>query len=151
MDRGGRKRVGPIRKTEHACGGNHCWREPHWSLKGFEGCVRADVERERSLIGCLAHRGLYLVATYLGNVVLLLKSLHVDQLLKFPFMDPPPKETILNSMYQLWVLGALSNRGALTTLGRGMVEFPLDPSLSKMLISSSELGCSSEVLVRVRM
>lgn len=28
-------------------------------------------------------------------------------------------------MYQLWILGALDNTGALTQLGRGMVEFPL--------------------------
>jgi pre-mRNA-splicing factor ATP-dependent RNA helicase DHX38/PRP16 len=42
-------------------------------------------------------------------VVLLLKSLNVDDLLSFDFMDPPPQDTILNSMYQLWVLGALDD------------------------------------------
>jgi len=41
--------------------------------------------------------------TNLANVVLLLKSLNVDNLLDFDFMDPPPKENILNSMHQLWV------------------------------------------------
>lgn len=55
--------------------------------------------------------------TNLGNVVLLLKSLNVDNLLDFDFMDPPPRDNILNSMYQLWVLGALDNTGALTNLG----------------------------------
>lgn len=50
-------------------------------------------------------------------------------------------------MYQLWVLGALDNTGELTPLGRRMVEFPLDPSLSKMLIVSEELGCTAEILV----
>nr|GEW11338.1 pre-mRNA-splicing factor ATP-dependent RNA helicase DEAH7 [Tanacetum cinerariifolium] len=39
----------------------------------------------------------------IGNVILLLKSLKVDDLLDFEFMDPPPQENILNSMYQLWV------------------------------------------------
>ncbi|KAK4487529.1 hypothetical protein RD792_005824 [Penstemon davidsonii] len=34
----------------------------------------------------------------LGNVILLLKSLKVDNLLNFDFMDPPPQENILNSM-----------------------------------------------------
>lgn len=43
--------------------------------------------------------------TNLANVVLLLKSLGVDDLLKFHFMDPPPQDNILNSMYQLWTLG----------------------------------------------
>lgn len=49
--------------------------------------------------------------TNLANVVLLLKSLNVDNLLDFGFMDPPPKENILNSMYQLWILNALDNTG----------------------------------------
>lgn len=53
----------------------------------------------------------------------------------------------MNSMYQLWILGALDNTGALTSLGRQMVEFPLDPAMSQMLITSVNMGCSSEILV----
>jgi len=89
--------------------------------------------------------------TNLGNTVLLLKSLNVDNLLEFDFMDPPPQDNILNSMYQLWVLNALDNTGGLTKIGRKMVEFPLDPPLAKMLLIGSELGCSSEVLTLVSM
>jgi pre-mRNA-splicing factor ATP-dependent RNA helicase DHX38/PRP16 len=85
----------------------------------------------------------------LGNVVLLLKSLGVQDLLDFDFMDPPPEDNMLNSMYQLWVLGALGNTGELTTIGRKMVEFPLDPPLSKMLIQAEELRCNQEVLTIV--
>lgn len=59
------------------------------------------------------------------------------------------KDNIMNSMYQLWVLGALDNTGMLTPLGRNMEEFPLDPALSKMLIVSTEMGCSAEILVCV--
>ena len=44
--------------------------------------------------------------------MLLLKSLNVDNLLEFDFMDPPPQDNILNSMYQLWILTALDNTGA---------------------------------------
>jgi hypothetical protein len=84
--------------------------------------------------------------TNLGNVVLLLKSLHVDNLLDFDFMDPPPQDNILNSMYQLWVLGALDNTGGLSALGKQMVEFPLDPPLAKMLIIAADLKCSNEIL-----
>lgn len=89
--------------------------------------------------------------TNLGNVVLLLKSLNVENLLDFDFMDPPPQDNILNSMYQLWVLGALDNVGRLTTLGRKMVEFPLDPPLAKMLLIGEQLGCVNEVLTIVSM
>ena len=84
-------------------------------------------------------------------MVLLLKSLNVENLLEFDFMDPPPQDNLLNSMYQLWILGALDNTGNLTELGRTMVEFPLDPPLSKMLIVSAQLGCSSEILTIVSM
>jgi pre-mRNA-splicing factor ATP-dependent RNA helicase DHX38/PRP16 len=66
-------------------------------------------------------------------------------------MDPPPQENIMNSMYQLWVLGALDNTGALTPLGRKMVEFPLDPPLAKMLIFAESLGCTYEILIVVSM
>ena len=89
--------------------------------------------------------------TNLANVVLLLKSLGVENLLEFHFMDPPPEENILNSMYQLWILGALDNTGQMTTLGKKMVEFPLDPSLSKMLIISEEMRCSLDILIIVSM
>ncbi|KAK3086642.1 hypothetical protein FSP39_021298 [Pinctada imbricata] len=89
--------------------------------------------------------------TNLANVVLLLKSLGVQNLLQFHFMDPPPQDNILNSMYQLWILGALDNTGSLTPLGRSMVEFPLDPALSKMLIISLDMECSAEILIIVSM
>lgn len=90
--------------------------------------------------------------TNLGNVVLLLKSLGVKNLLEFDFMDPPPQENIMNSMYQLWILGALNNTGDLTSMGRRMVEFPLDPPLSKLLLFAHEKGgCSTEMLIIVSM
>jgi len=89
--------------------------------------------------------------TNLANVVLLLKSLKIDNLLEFEFMDPPPHDTILNSMYQLWQLGALDENGDLTKLGNVMVEFPLDPSLSKILIVSEKYKCSSEIATIVSM
>lgn len=89
--------------------------------------------------------------TNLSHVVLLLKSLGVDNLLQFEFMDPPPQDTILSSMYQLWVLEALDNQGNLTTLGSQMVQFPLDPPLSKMLLTADKMKCSAEMLVVVSM
>lgn len=55
-----------------------------------------------------------LIVTMRNVQVLLLKSLNVDNLLEFDFMDPPPQDNILNSMYQLWVLNALDNTGVLS-------------------------------------
>lgn len=56
-----------------------------------------------------------------------------------------------NSMYQLWMLGALNNQGELTKLGRDMANFPLDPTMSKMVIESIDDKCSNEVLIIVSM
>ncbi|XP_017025155.1 pre-mRNA-splicing factor ATP-dependent RNA helicase PRP16 [Drosophila kikkawai] len=89
--------------------------------------------------------------TNLANTVLLLKSLGVVDLLQFHFMDPPPQDNILNSLYQLWILGALDHTGALTTLGRQMAEFPLDPPQCQMLIVACRIHCSAEVLIIVSM
>ncbi|KAJ7287790.1 pre-mRNA splicing factor [Mycena rebaudengoi] len=89
--------------------------------------------------------------TNLANTVLLLKGLGVKNLLEFDFMDPPPQSNILNSMYQLWVLGALDNVGDLTPVGRKMNEFPMEPSMAKMLIASVDYKCSSEMLTIVSM
>ncbi|KAL6305628.1 P-loop containing nucleoside triphosphate hydrolase protein [Sparassis latifolia] len=89
--------------------------------------------------------------TNLANTVLLLKSLGVKNLLEFDFMDPPPQANMLNSMYQLWVLGALDNVGDLTPSGRKMSEFPMEPSMAKMLIVSVEYKCSAEMLTIVSM
>lgn len=89
--------------------------------------------------------------TNLANTVLQLKTLGVQNLLEFDFMDPPPQDNILNSMYQLWILGALDNSGNLTPLGKKMSHFPMEPSLSKMLITAHDYGCSVEMLSIVAM
>jgi len=57
------------------------------------------------------------------------------------------QDNILNSLYQLWILSALDNTGSLTQLGRQMAEFPLDPPQCKMLIVSSAMGCTAEILI----
>ena len=84
--------------------------------------------------------------TNLGNVVLQLKAMGINDLLGFDFMDPPPVATLVGALESLHALGALDEEGILTRLGRKMAEFPLEPNLSKMLILSVDLGCSEEIL-----
>uniref|UniRef100_A0A8C5DVP5 RNA helicase n=1 Tax=Gouania willdenowi TaxID=441366 RepID=A0A8C5DVP5_GOUWI len=84
--------------------------------------------------------------TNLGNVVLLLKSLGINDLVHFDFMDPPPHETLVLALEQLYALGALNHLGELTKLGRRMAELPVDPMLSKMILASEQYKCSEEVL-----
>eukprot|EP00698_Gefionella_okellyi_P007728 TRINITY_DN1885_c0_g2_i1.p1 TRINITY_DN1885_c0_g2~~TRINITY_DN1885_c0_g2_i1.p1 ORF type:complete len:967 (-),score=246.37 TRINITY_DN1885_c0_g2_i1:44-2944(-) len=91
--------------------------------------------------------------TNLGNVVLMLKAMGINDLLNFNFMDPPPTQTMVAAMELLYALGALDDEGLLTRLGRKMAEFPLDPQLSKVLIASAdpEYGCSEDMLTIVAM
>lgn len=89
--------------------------------------------------------------TNLANIVLLLKSLGVKDLLDFDFMDPPPQDTISTSLFDLWALGAVDNLGELTNLGKKMVSFPMDPPLAKLIITAVEYGCSDEMLTIVSM
>lgn len=92
--------------------------------------------------------------TNITNTVLLLKSLGVDDLLDFDFMDSPPQEAITTSLFDLWALGAIDNLGALTPLGKSMTSFPMDPPLAKLLITSasrSPYACSDEILTIVAM
>ncbi|KAJ2056357.1 Pre-mRNA-splicing factor ATP-dependent RNA helicase PRP16 [Coemansia sp. S146] len=89
--------------------------------------------------------------TNLSYVVMLLKSIGVENLLDFDFLDPPPLDTIKTSMYQLWTLGSLDNTGQITSLGRKMVELPLDPAPAKMLVAAHQLGCTEEVVTIVSM
>eukprot|EP00929_Paragymnodinium_shiwhaense_P066011 TRINITY_DN33070_c0_g2_i1.p1 TRINITY_DN33070_c0_g2~~TRINITY_DN33070_c0_g2_i1.p1 ORF type:complete len:1026 (-),score=251.80 TRINITY_DN33070_c0_g2_i1:7-3084(-) len=82
----------------------------------------------------------------LGHVVLMLKSIGIDDLLHFDFMDPPPPETLIKALEQLYALSALNDQGDLTKVGRRMAEFPMDPQLSKLLISSDKYKCVEEAL-----
>lgn len=82
----------------------------------------------------------------LGNVVLTLKALGINDLIHFDFLDPPPHETLVLALEQLYALGALNHHGELTKLGRRMAEFPLDPMMGKMLLASEKYKCSEEIV-----
>ncbi|RLO02512.1 hypothetical protein DYB28_001265, partial [Aphanomyces astaci] len=121
-----------------------------WFVLGRSVCYRLYTERQfcNEMMDAQVPE---IQRTNLGYIVLLLKSLGVKNLLEFDFMDPPPQDNITNSMYQLWVLGALDNTGELTDMGKRMITFPLDPPLAKMLLFSESLKCTAEVLIVVSM
>ena len=69
----------------------------------------------------------------LSMVVLMLKSLGINDLLRFDFIDRPPDDTLIRALSLLYGLGAFNDRGELTKMGRRMAEFPVDPQLSRAL------------------
>lgn len=82
----------------------------------------------------------------LSSTVLELKKLGIDDLVHFDLMDPPAPETLMRALEELNYLACLNDDGDLTTLGKLASEFPLDPALAVMLISSPEFYCSNEIL-----
>ena len=82
----------------------------------------------------------------LASTVLELKKLGIDDLVHFDLMDPPAPETLMRALEELNYLACLDDDGNLTTLGCLASEFPLDPALAVMLISSPEFYCSNEIL-----
>ena len=89
--------------------------------------------------------------TNLNSVVLLLKSLGINNLIEFDFMDAPPAETLIRALENLYALGALNDKGALTKLGRQMAEFPTDPMLARSILAADKHGCVEEVLSIIAM
>ncbi|GAW16848.1 hypothetical protein ANO14919_062910 [Xylariales sp. No.14919] len=87
----------------------------------------------------------------LSTTILILKAMGINDLLNFGFMDPPPTNTMLSALEELYALSALDDEGFLTRLGRQIADFPVEPSLAKMLIAAGELRCSDEILSIVAM
>ena len=92
-----------------------------------------------------------ILRTNMANVVLMLKSLGIHDLMNFDFMDRPPADSLIRALELLYALGSLNDRGELTKLGRRMAEFPLDPMLSKAVLASEKYKCTSQVLSTVSM
>jgi len=82
----------------------------------------------------------------LGNTVLTLKKLGIDDLVHFDFLDPPAPETLMRALEQLNYLGALDDEGELTDVGYKLAEFPLEPQLAKMIVAAEQFNCTNEAL-----
>merc|ERR1712151_1369259 len=88
----------------------------------------------------------------LASVVIQLKSMGIDDIMSFDVIDIPPKSLILASLKLLSLLRAIDNKEKLTKdVGCKMVNLPIEPILSKILLISVELGCSKEAIATVSM
>ncbi|XP_001604407.2 probable ATP-dependent RNA helicase DHX34 isoform X1 [Nasonia vitripennis] len=56
---------------------------------------------------------------------------------KFPFIEPPPAESIENSILSLKEHGALTENEKLTNIGKTLARLPVDITIGKMLIMGS--------------
>lgn len=83
----------------------------------------------------------------LAPVILQLKALGIDNVLRFDFLTPPPAELFIRALELLYSLGALDDYAKLTRpLGVRMAELSVEPMMAKVLLSSTNFGCLSEIL-----
>ncbi|MFA5020936.1 MAG: ATP-dependent RNA helicase [Patescibacteria group bacterium] len=81
----------------------------------------------------------------LDQVILYMKSIGIDKIEDFDFIDPPAKETIIHGLAKLNILGALDEAGKITRDGKLMAELPLSPEKSRMVLESRKYHCVGKV------
>jgi len=74
--------------------------------------------------------------TDLSEVVLRMSELGITDFESFDFISPPPAEGIAGAIDTLNQMGALNEDRTLSSIGKLMVEFPLEPRVSRMLVES---------------
>ncbi|OAY69087.1 putative pre-mRNA-splicing factor ATP-dependent RNA helicase, partial [Ananas comosus] len=82
----------------------------------------------------------------LASIVLLMKKIGIEDFANLDLMDPPHAEMVERAFETLKCLGALDGEGTLTDLGELISHFPLDPQMSRMIVTSPMFRCSNEIL-----
>ena len=88
-----------------------------------------------------------LLRSSLASVILRAKSLGLDEVESFPFLDPPSPRAIADGYELLSELGAVNEARELTDVGRELARLPLDPRVARMLVAAREGRCLSQVRI----
>ncbi len=83
----------------------------------------------------------------LAEVILRMLALRLGDPYKFPFPDPPSRRAIRDGYLLLTELKAIDKNGKLTGDGRIMSRLPLDPRVSRMILSAKAENALREVSV----
>ncbi|CAL9225136.1 unnamed protein product [Arabidopsis halleri] len=83
----------------------------------------------------------------LVSTVIQLKALGIDNILGFDWPAPSSPQAMIRALEVLYSLQILDDDAKLTSpTGFQVAELPLDPMISKIILASSELGCSEEII-----
>ncbi len=83
----------------------------------------------------------------LAAVILRMKSLHLGDVERFPFLEAPQRRAIADGYQLLNELGAVDDANELTPMGAELARLPLDPRVARMIIEARGRGALEEVLV----
>lgn len=102
----------------------------------------------------------------LASVILRMKSLKLDDIEQFPFVEAPPGRAVADGYHLLQELGAIelavasstsedeanepSRTGSsyvLTATGRELGKLPVDPRIGRMILAAREQHCLAEMLI----
>ncbi|KAJ6513827.1 P-loop containing nucleoside triphosphate hydrolase protein [Mycena vitilis] len=84
--------------------------------------------------------------TDMTTPILQLKSLGIDDLMKFEWVSAPPAESVLRALEGLVAAGMIGEDGRLTIIGEQVAECPVEVGVARMLFNSKELKCGDEIL-----
>jgi ATP-dependent RNA helicase DDX35 len=83
----------------------------------------------------------------LAPMVLQLKALGIDNIVRFDFLTPPPAELVIRALELLYSLSALDDYTKLTKpMGARMAELSIEPMMARALLSATQFRCLSEIL-----
>nr|WP_233205568.1 ATP-dependent RNA helicase HrpA [Acidovorax sp. 56] len=83
----------------------------------------------------------------LAGVILRMKSLHLGDVVQFPFIEAPSGRAIADGYQLLAELGAVDDANELTPMGTELSRLPLDPRVGRMIIEARDRKALDEVLV----
>ena len=83
----------------------------------------------------------------LAPIVLQLKALGIDNIVRFNFLTPPPSSLVVRALELLYSLGAVDDYAKLTKpFGTRMAELAVEPMMAKVLLTAPSFRCLSEIL-----
>ncbi|MFI8618082.1 ATP-dependent RNA helicase HrpA [Acidovorax sp. NPDC077693] len=83
----------------------------------------------------------------LAGVILRMKSLHLGDVVQFPFIEAPSGRAIADGYQLLAELGAVDESNELTPMGVELSRLPLDPRVGRMILEARDRKALDEVLV----
>jgi ATP-dependent helicase HrpA len=108
-------------------------------------CIR--LYDEKDFLGRPRFTDPEILRSSLAGVILRMKSLHLGDVARFPFLEAPAPRAIADGYQLLNELGAVDDANELTAIGQELAKLPLDPRVGRMILEARSRGALEEVLV----